>query len=759
MKYLSLSLVLAGLALGCAGEIEPDGPGGSSSTNGGGGSVPTDGGSGGVGGSVSDGGMGGASAGCAQDCSEIETPACFIATCNEDTGSCEIGPEDDDAPCDDGLYCSVNDSCQAGVCEAGPPLVCKGSEDVCLLLVCDEGLDTCTGGPVPNGSACTSPNVCEVNAICVNGTCAGGPIDCSLTPVDDCLAAACNPANGICEGGPDMSQNGAACEVGGDPCMVAKTCNAGLCDGGSPKDCSALDIGCQNGVCEPASGICTPTAVPIGGQCNTGSDQCNFGTCNASQNCVGTPLPNGTVCDDFSTCSSGDTCTAGACGGAIDPLCTTYFEDNFENGCPPAGWQLSGEWQCGPPTVVGPPAAFEGANVIGTIINGNYSNSQTFEVDFAQTPPIGLGGTAVPTLTYRHWVDTEGSVYDGYNVKISTDGGNTWSVVTTVDPPYNLTVAGQPVWGGHQQALGWQAVSANLTAFAGQQVLVRFSFRSDGSVIYPGVYIDDVAVAEGTLAPVVITTASLPEATLPNSYSTTVQRTGGSANAVWSITAGTNDGWLSINSGTGLLSGTPTLANVGPVSVTIHLEEPLDPTNFDDATFTFNVQDTVYANNFETTCPNGWVLTGEWQCGTPTSGPNSALSGIQLIATNLAGNYTNNQTFAGDTATSPVVDLSGTAAPTLRFWVWYLTESCCDGFNVRASSDGVSYTLLPSISPAYNQTLAGEQCWSGTSPGWVQHEVDLSAFGGQQVNLRFAFRSDLSVVNPGVYIDDLTILD
>ncbi len=47
-------------------------------------------------------------------------------------------------------------------------------------------------------------------------------------------------------------------------------------------------------------------------------------------------------------------------------------------------------------------------------------------------------------------------------------------------------------WGGHQAALGWQLVQADLSAYAGQVIRLRFSFRTDSSGTYPGVYLDDV---------------------------------------------------------------------------------------------------------------------------------------------------------------------------------------------------------------------------------------------------------------------------
>ncbi|MFX8324060.1 hypothetical protein ABTL43_19880, partial [Acinetobacter baumannii] len=79
------------------------------------------------------------------------------------------------------------------------------------------------------------------------------------------------------------------------------------------------------------------------------------------------------------------------------------------------------------------------------------------------------------------------------------------------------------------------------------------------------------------------------------------------------------------------LTGTPAIANKGMVSVTVHVEEPSYPSNFANQTFQFNVVDVGvvdYFQDFEGACPNGWALTGDWQCGTPTvEGPSAAWSG------------------------------------------------------------------------------------------------------------------------------------
>jgi bacillopeptidase F (M6 metalloprotease family) len=69
-----------------------------------------------------------------------------------------------------------------------------------------------------------------------------------------------------------------------------------------------------------------------------------------------------------------------------------------------------------------------------------------------------------------------------------------YTIINNVMPVYPLTVGGKPAWGGHQQALGWQPMQADLSGYAGQMVRLRFAFRSDSSGTFPGVYIDDILV-------------------------------------------------------------------------------------------------------------------------------------------------------------------------------------------------------------------------------------------------------------------------
>ncbi len=73
--------------------------------------------------------------------------------------------------------------------------------------------------------------------------------------------------------------------------------------------------------------------VPAGGTCLDAADACNTGVCDVSGTCNPVPLADGTSCSDFNSCTTSDTCSSGSCGGTAVPMCTTFFENNFEAGC------------------------------------------------------------------------------------------------------------------------------------------------------------------------------------------------------------------------------------------------------------------------------------------------------------------------------------------------------------------------------------------------------------------------------------------
>ena len=70
-------------------------------------------------------------------------------------------------------------------------------------------------------------------------------------------------------------------------------------------------------------------------------------------------------------------------------------------------------------------------------------------------------------------------------------------------------------------------------------------------------------------APLVITTTSLPGATTGAAYEVTLAASGGVAPYTWSVTSGSLPGGLSLDSSTGLISGTPTASGTYGFTVAV----------------------------------------------------------------------------------------------------------------------------------------------------------------------------------------------
>ena len=94
-----------------------------------------------------------------------------------------------------------------------------------------------------------------------------------------------------------------------------------------------------------------------------------------------------------------------------------------------------------------------------------------------------------------HFYDIE-TRYDGGNVKISVDGGITWTIIEPQDG-YPYTAYGyapcipyEPVFTGHALD-SFVRDCFNLYDYIGMEVLIAFDFGSDSSVTYPGWYINE----------------------------------------------------------------------------------------------------------------------------------------------------------------------------------------------------------------------------------------------------------------------------
>ncbi len=171
----------------------------------------------------------------------------------------------------------------------------------------------------------------------------------------------------------------------------------------------------------------------------------------------------------------------------------------------------------------------------------------------------------------------------------------------------------------------------------------------------------------------------------------------------------------------------------------------------DDVTIEVGLQDLYNPEGFESGI-GGWSTDfGTWQVGMPTSGPGAAHGGSNCAATILATNYCS---FSDSRFISPAIMVPPASAnPGLRFWHWYsFAGSCSCGFGC---SDGGSYGYLE-VKAGNNNWATISPIYSGNSGNWTQPFIDLSAFGGQTVQLGFHFHSAGCIAH-GWYVDDIRL--
>jgi len=125
-----------------------------------------------------------------------------------------------------------------------------------------------------------------------------------------------------------------------------------------------------------------------------------------------------------------------------------------------------------------------------------------------------------------------------------------------------------------------------------------------------------------------------------------------------------------------------------------------------------------------------------------------------------SGNYVANLT--STMTTKNAIDLTTVNNPKLIFWLKYDIEANWDYAQVMISSNGGS-TFTP-LAGRYTKPGAGsfqppgQPVYDGTRSSWVQEEISLAQYAGQQVKLRFMLRSDGSQQKDGIYLDDIGIV-
>lgn len=308
-------------------------------------------------------------AGCAEATVEKAAVSASIELSKAKIFDCDDPDTEDDSPCDDGLLCTVGETCDNGECGGGAPRDCDFGADGCHAGTCSEAAG-CTVQPLANGTPCDDDLFCTASDICTDGECGGAPRDCAedagtceipvrcdeqvdtcvmadapfATPCDDGLFCtvtdqcdsfgSCIGTTRDCSAGVPECQINAGCDETLNSCTTinqgfGSSCDDGLfcteldqCDGlggcsGTAVDCSGLDDECNAGVCDELAFGCDTSPRSSTTACNVGVS-CTLDTCDGAGSCTVSvdPRPATTACDDSNVGTTGDVCDgAGNCSG------------------------------------------------------------------------------------------------------------------------------------------------------------------------------------------------------------------------------------------------------------------------------------------------------------------------------------------------------------------------------------------------------------------------------------------------------------
>jgi hypothetical protein len=148
-------------------------------------------------------------------------------------------------------------------------------------------------------------------------------------------------------------------------------------------------------------------------------------------------------------------------------------------------------------------SAFRGNNTTGIAAHsGTYQlwggKGDLIETTATTALPVTLGSNA--KLSFWTFYEIE-QYWDFGFVQVSTDGGMHWKSLSNAhttsqaDPSAITTVvANLPGFTGHSN--GWVQESFDLSAYAGQEVLLRFLYITDWATVEGGFYVDDLLLAD-----------------------------------------------------------------------------------------------------------------------------------------------------------------------------------------------------------------------------------------------------------------------
>lgn len=446
----------------------------------------------------------------------------------------------------------------------------------------------------------------------------------------------------------------------------------------------------------------------------------------------------------------------------------TLINLDFEDDAVPL--MATGEWVLGAPEY-GLTVAHSGSRVWATGVDAGYSGvTSRSSLDF---PEFDLTTVSNAYLIFWHWYDAEyegdvsplgvgegAEIWDGGNIKVSTNGGATWNVIAPVAgytgsiSNGSNPIAGEPAFGGY--SFGWRREIVALPA--GGPVRVRFDFGSDAtnteeSEFFAGWYIDDVQL-----------TTELPSDTDPPSVVglppsvASVSVNGGGAPVEMELVddTGIHRAQLLIRSGESTVAADDVLLAMNPADanqysgliITTDIPVPGDRLVYDIEVEDFDGNVTRIDNGGSGFAVDYKTFLSADLLNTPV--------GTGLWHPNASGwiaDRTGEQAERSALIANPVTLPTNSDAINVRLQHGYSVLSGAGG-NVKITDDGGStwQVLIPAggyggILDSEGHPMHGEPILTGT--GVIEDEVfDVSAFAGEEIRIKLDLATG-RILDPG----------
>ena len=399
-----------------------------------------------------------------------------------------------------------------------------------------------------------------------------------------------------------------------------------------------------------------------------------------------TSLPGGTTGTSYST-------TLQASSG------TTPYSWSLSAGTLPAGLSLAASTGVisGTPTTAG---TVSFTVKVTDAANNTATKALSIAVAAAPQPPT-ITTTSLPG----------GTTGTSYSTTLQASSGTT---------PYTWSLSAGTLPAGLSLAASTGVISGTPTTAGTVSFTVKVTDAANNAATEPL----SIAVS-AAVAPVQISTTSVPAGQVGVSYSTMVQATGGTTPYSWSISSGALPAGLTLTAGTGSISGTPTAS--GSFSFTAKVTDSTSPAQTAMKAFTLTIA----------AAPNPVQIT---TTSLPSGQVNTAYS-TTLAASNGATPYswsiTSGSLPAGLTLTAATGAISGTptTAGTSSFTVKVTDSgspatSASANLSITVASAESSHSVMLNWTASPSQGVTGYNVYRSTTSGTGYVKINSSAVGG-----------------------------